>query len=328
MTEAHDRAEPAEGQAAPRQQSVIRTILTVGVGLVAMLVVINAVLVVIYPGYVFYDQRRPDWRGAPMGDPHGSAIWDEDGVTWLWGGAREGEAHFDISNLTLKEGRFKYGLGREAFSALVSPRFVSVDEAHAWLPERERVLLVEVNGEARIYPVGLLVRHEVVNDRVGGVPVFAAYCILADLGAVYDRRYGGQELTFAVSGYTYAQRGVWGGLDAFVLWDRDTESLWWPLVGKAVAGALVDTPLALLDESHWSQTTYAAARGLAPHARVLDDGQWTTWAEERPKEWDRLDLASIEAVRSGPGPLAVAPRWGENGVTEPSPEAAEVLQVE
>ena len=60
----------------------------------------------------------------------------------------------------------------------------------------------------------LLRRHEVVNDEVGGTPVFAAYCILADLGAVYDRPQGDHTFTFAVSGYTYADSDTRGGWPA------------------------------------------------------------------------------------------------------------------
>ena len=29
----------------------------------------------------------------------------------------------------------------------------------------------------------------------------------------------------------------------FVLWDRDTESLWWPLAGTAVSGPMIGRPL-------------------------------------------------------------------------------------
>jgi hypothetical protein len=51
------------------------------------------------------------------------------------------------------------------------------------------------------------------------------YCISADLGAIYDRQYGDEVLTFALGGYTYYEPNIWNGLDAFVLWDKESESL-------------------------------------------------------------------------------------------------------
>lgn len=151
-------------------------------------------------------------------------IIEKNGRRFLWAGQEEA-MHFDVTESSLKLENLHYGLGREAFPALLKPRFVSAREASKWLSPEARVLAIKVGGEHKVYPVDLLIRHEVVNDVVGGRPVFAAYCILADLGAVYDRRLGEHTLTFGVSGYTYAEDEVWDGRDAFVLWDRDTESL-------------------------------------------------------------------------------------------------------
>ena len=103
----------------------------------------------------------------------------------------------------------------------------------------------------KAYSIKDLTRHEVVNDVLNGQPIMAAYCILADLGAIYERNYDDQELTFALSGYTYFDKDVWNGLDGFVLWDRETESLWWPLIGKAVSGPLKEVKLLEMDKSHW-----------------------------------------------------------------------------
>ena len=77
-----------------------------------------------------------------------------------------------------------------------------------------------------------------------------SYCVLADLGAVYSRNYNSKELTFALSGYTYYDKNIWNGLDGFVLWDRETESLWWPLVGKAVSGKLKGVNLLELNKTN------------------------------------------------------------------------------
>ncbi len=48
------------------------------------------------------------------------------------------------------------------------PNFISIDEASAWLADKEPVFVVSVNSETRLYPLQILICHEVVNDEVGG----------------------------------------------------------------------------------------------------------------------------------------------------------------
>ncbi len=269
-------------------------------------------LVYLMPGY-FHDSRRHlrDLIGDSSSAvrPASYAIERDDGTRLLRGGEEE-SMHFDITTFRLDPANLNYGIGREAFPALIAPKFVSADEASAWLGQEDRVLAVRIKDEVRVYPVELLIRHEVVNDVVADVPIFAAYCILADLGAVYDRRLGDHTLTFALSGYTYADPDVWEGRDAFVLWDRETESLWWPPIGKAVSGPLVDRSLKLLNEAHWSQTTWGKIVAKHPHAMVLQRGQ----DFERPQQWTRLEQPVAESVAESSSPPTIAPRWGKNSL--------------
>jgi len=148
-----------------------------------------------------------------------------DGKKMLYGGENENQ-HFDITGYLLKDEQFHYGIGREKFPALLKPQFISVTEANMVWADSTRFLLAQSGNEVKAYSVKDLSRHEIVNDVLEGQPKMAAYCILADLGAIYSRNYGGKELTFALSGYTYYDKNVWNGLDGFVFWDRETESLW------------------------------------------------------------------------------------------------------
>jgi len=192
------------------------------------LLVIHFTLVYLMPW--FFSDPADDFKGLTRSISEQQfhselKVFEQDGRTMLYGGQKDHE-HFDITTTHLKTENLHYGLGREAFPALIEPEFDTVKLANNWLKPQSRVLTVKVAEEVKVYPVDLLVEHEVVNDVVVGKPIFAAYCILADLGAVYDRRLGDKTLTFGVSGYTYADVNVWDGMDAFVLWDRDTESLW------------------------------------------------------------------------------------------------------
>ena len=112
------------------------------------------------------------------------------------------------------------------------------------------------------------------------------------MGAIYDRQYGDEVLTFALSGYTYYDDNVWDGLDGFVLWDRETESLWWPLIGKAVSGPLKNVQLLEKDKKYWDDVNWKYIKENYPNAQVLKSGQ----DFERPKTWDKLeDVSAITA---------------------------------
>jgi len=239
-------------------------------------------------------------------------VHSRDGRTYLWAGERISQ-RFDITEFQLEPESLHYGLGREYFYAPTEPQFISRSDADTWLHDATPVLAVEIENEIKVYPIPILRQHEVVNDVVGGRPVFAVYCVLADLGAVYDRRYGDETLSFAVSGYTYFDPDVWDGLDAFVLWDRDTESLWWPPVGKAVSGALIDTPMKVLNEEWWSQSTYGNVKSIYADRDFLVLDRVQNYVP--PKVVKRPLLSTADLVSdefSDAKSHSIAPRWGEN----------------
>lgn len=265
------------------------------------------------PGY--FQIIRTDWDRTFHHDvgPRERLIEREDGL-YLWGGMDESQ-HFNIDEFRLEPTKLEHGIGRETFPALIEPAFESIEAADEWLSNDERVLVLEMGGEVRVYPIELMTRHEVVNDVVNDTPVFAAYCILADLGAVYDRRIAGHTFTFALSGYTYADADVWDGMDMFILWDRETESLWWPGNGRAVSGLMLDTPLPLIDEKHWSQTTWGWIKDRYDEADVLQPGQ----DMDPPDNWPRLTAEDLQAAADEQRRAAeededvhIAPHWGRN----------------
>ncbi len=53
---------------------------------------------------------------------------------------------------------------------------------------------------ARAYPIRYLMWHEIVNDTVAGRPIAVTFCPLCNTGMIFDRRIGGQTLSFGVSG--------------------------------------------------------------------------------------------------------------------------------
>ena len=114
------------------------------------------------------------------------------------------------------------------------PRFVSVSDA-GFLADNEPVLALEIDGDARAYPVQILTWHEIVNDTVGGVPVAVSYCPLCNSAVAYDRRLDDRVLDFGTSGLLYNS--------ALVMYDRQTETLWSHFTGEGIIGELTGVDL-------------------------------------------------------------------------------------
>ena len=141
------------------------------------------------------------------------------------------------------------------------PVFLDVVDNLELLPANEPVVALEINGDARAYPIRAMVWHEIVNDTVGGVPVSVTYCPLCNSAVTYERTINGVETTFGTSGRLFAS--------ALVMYDRATETLWTHYDGQAVIGVLTGEQL----KAHaaplmaWDQF-----RSTYPAGKILD---WT-----------------------------------------------------
>ena len=67
------------------------------------------------------------------------------------------------------------GPAKDGIPAIDQPRFESTAEADGWLDDLEPVQVVDIGGDARAYPVQIMVWHELVNDVVGGEPVVITF---------------------------------------------------------------------------------------------------------------------------------------------------------
>ena len=143
------------------------------------------------------------------------------------------------------------GPPRDGIPPIDEPSYVSQDEAEDFLSDREPVLVVEQFGEARAYPLQILVWHEIVNDELEGRPIAVTYCPLCNSSVVFDRRVGGDELTFGTTGNLRNSD--------LVMWDRQTESWWQQLTAEAVVGELTGTKLEVLPAQTLSFEDFRAA---------------------------------------------------------------------
>ena len=67
------------------------------------------------------------------------------------------------------------GPPKDGIRSIDDPAFESLGDANDWLHDLEPVQVVDINGEARGYPVQIMIQHELVNDTVGGEPVVITY---------------------------------------------------------------------------------------------------------------------------------------------------------
>ena len=132
------------------------------------------------------------------------------------------------------------GPGKDGIPAIDHPRFLPLkkiieDKIYG---AREPVIGVVLNGDARAYPLQILMWHEIVNDVVGGIPVTVTYCPLCNSAIVFDRRVAGRVLDFGVSGNLRKSD--------MVMYDRQTESWWQQFLGEGIVGQMTGTRLKML----------------------------------------------------------------------------------
>ncbi len=125
----------------------------------------------------------------------------------------------------------------DGIPSIDAPEFERATDV-GFLQPQEAVVTLTLNGDARAYPVQVLLWHEIVNDTVGGEPVTITYCPLCNTAIGYYRQLGDRIFDFGTSGRLYNS--------ALVMYDRQTESLWAHYTGQAIAGALTGSQLELI----------------------------------------------------------------------------------
>ena len=129
------------------------------------------------------------------------------------------------------------GPSKDVIPAIDRPSFVSVAETHGLAPS-EPAISVEIGGEARVYPLRILIWHEIVNDTIGDIPIAVTWCPLCNSSVVFERRVGERTLTFGTTGKLRHSD--------LVMYDRQTESWWQQFTGEAIVGSLLGAELRLV----------------------------------------------------------------------------------
>ena len=117
---------------------------------------------------------------------------------------------------------------KNGIPSVTEPAMESVEEAANWLSDNSPVIALELEGEARAYPLAILMWHEIANDVIAGKPVAVTFCPLCNSSVTFDRRVNGDVLDFGVSGLLRNSD--------LIMYDRQSETWWQQLTGEGLAG--------------------------------------------------------------------------------------------
>lgn len=169
----------------------------------------------------------------------------------------EWKTNFQKSSVPLNEIR-SGGPPKDGIPPIDKPKFAATAEAGKWLKPAEPVIYVERAGDARAYPLQILIWHEIVNDVVGTTPATVTFCPLCNTSITFDRRLEGKVYDFGTTGKLHKS--------ALVMYDRQTESWWWQVSGEGIIGDLTGRRLIVLPSQIVSWETF---RRLHPAGKVL-----------------------------------------------------------
>jgi hypothetical protein len=139
------------------------------------------------------------------------------------------------------------------------------------IPKDRLILGVNINGEAKAYPISLIGYHHQVRDTLGGKPIMVTYCTVCRTGRVFEPLVNGKPEKFRLV-----------GMDHFnAMFEDETTKSWWRQAnGEAITGELKGTHLPELEAQQTSLTTwlklYPDSKIMQPDSKFKDNYDSTT----------------------------------------------------
>lgn len=147
------------------------------------------------------------------------------------------QTDFCLRSIDLQEVR-SGGPPPDGIPPLDAPVFQTLADAQSWLQPQSPVIAVAIDGQAKAYPLAILIWHEIVNDVLADRLISVTYCPLCNSALVFDRVVEGVALTFGVSGNLRNSD--------MIMWDRQTQSWWQQFTGEGIVGVYTGTVLELI----------------------------------------------------------------------------------
>ena len=125
------------------------------------------------------------------------------------------------------------------------------------IAEGKLIIGVEINNEAKAYPIEIIGYHHQVRDNVGGKEIMVTYCTVCRTGRVFDPVINGISENFRLV-----------GMDHFnaMFEDESTGSWWRQATGEAITGKSKGTKLT---EINSEQMTLAAWIRKHPQTKIM-----------------------------------------------------------
>jgi hypothetical protein len=186
----------------------------------------------------------------------------------------------DFSKLTISlDEIISGGPPKDGIPAIDNPNFISKEDAAKWLDPREPVIAIELNGQARAYPLQILMFHEIVNDKVGETAITVTFCPLCNAAIVFKSEIDGKETTFGTTGLLRNSD--------LVMYDRLTMSWWQQFSGKGIVGKHAGHRL---DRIPSTILSYKKFQNLYPKGMVLSKktGFSRSYGQNPYRGYDRI----------------------------------------
>jgi hypothetical protein len=153
---------------------------------------------------------------------------------------------------------YQFNFKMAAETMFLQPGNLRMADAQSNTVNPEKLVLgIELNGQARAYPIQFMGYHHQVLDTLGDQPVMVTYCTVCRTGRVFSPSVNGKHEQFRLV-----------GMDHFnaMFEDAGTHSWWRQATGEAVAGPLKGS---VLPELPSTQTSLQTWLDLHPNSLVM-----------------------------------------------------------
>ena len=231
-----------------------------GVGLLVLFEVANVYFIMPMPGSqrmtsIDFAYKLYSWRWLFRAI---FAVMIITGAPYAW--RVPGRKRFAVPALLVVAGAVVYALNfmMSADHMFIAPKSVVMVPADRNKVEMNRLVVgIDINGEARAFPVRFIGYHHQVRDTVAGQPVMVSYCTVCRTGRVFSPVVDGRTETFRLV-----------GMDHFnAMFEDSTTGSWWRQAnGEAIAGPAKGKTLTEIPSQ---QVTLAEWLALHPKSLIM-----------------------------------------------------------